>query len=34
MYHALVWTFEQRWEAKFGSYVINLRQSLERLAGR
>ncbi|MBV9302563.1 MAG: winged helix-turn-helix transcriptional regulator [Acidobacteriaceae bacterium] len=32
-YRRLVWTVEQRWEAKFGSHVINLRQSLERLAG-
>jgi hypothetical protein len=33
IYRRLVWKLEQRWRAKFGSHVINLRQSLERLAG-
>ena len=32
-YRSLVRKLEQRWEAKFGSHVINLRHSLERLVG-
>jgi DNA-binding MarR family transcriptional regulator len=33
VYRSLVRKLEQRWEAKFGSHVINLRHSLERLVG-
>lgn len=33
VYRSLVRKLEQRWEAKFGSHVINLRHSLEQLVG-